>query len=498
MGLHDNPSDEAALALTELAARSGKDLSIKFYVLPGTLDEAQRVLLSQLQLIERVRATPSMARAALTQPLPSIAKKFFSIAASSNGLNPSDYFAPYIDGLRMILQQKGIAVLEVSPALRMHQDVVDDVLAEQDRERNEVPENRRKSYEALLHDVVLWHAVQARRNSTTESPFEIEYWAVSIDWRLIGFDRAKRAGERSRMPIVLHPSGLVQLIQFWVPRTAELEKTLVEALRLPLLFQSFDHEDEKATIRVLEVLSRYENVEDIPEGTLGVILANQALRARLQEANQTADEAIQLVREELLKEHRQTTSALEAVKEDLKEKERKLQLHEEQAEVTKTELERITRTKEELENAARRLEQSAAQDVAALSEQKASLEARASSAERRFERQRFVLLFIVLPLLLGILIIQFASRPLIELISIPTTDFQKSIISGGLFLLPFATAFAFAAEYVRQRSHISNWMPAKVVAWIGRKLFIAPLVSASQAVYQGGVWDWVKNLLKFD
>jgi hypothetical protein len=312
LGLHDNPGDDAALSLVEVAQKAGRNLNVRFYVLPSTLDEAQRVLLNQMHLVERIRTTKAMAQVALTQPLPSVAKKFFDAATRSPGLTAATFFQPYIDDLRSILRDKGIAVLDAHQTIyHQRQDVVDDVLDEQRREEAELPERRRKGYETLLHDAVLWHAVMDRRPENADSPFDVEFWAVSIDWRLIAFDRKKRAANASRMPVVLHPSNLVQLVQFWVPRSPELEESLVDSLRLPMFFQSFDPEDERATVKVLEALSRYENVGDLPEQTLKKILANQALRGRLRDAEASNDEAFALIREELLTEHREALTQLE-------------------------------------------------------------------------------------------------------------------------------------------------------------------------------------------
>ncbi|KRP41114.1 hypothetical protein [Pseudomonas poae] len=55
--LHDNPADAAALSLVDLAHKSNGKLDIKLYVLPSTLEEAKRVLIAQLHIIERIRVT---------------------------------------------------------------------------------------------------------------------------------------------------------------------------------------------------------------------------------------------------------------------------------------------------------------------------------------------------------------------------------------------------------------------------------------------------------
>ena len=313
--LHDNPGDDSALSLVDIAQRTGRNLEIKLYVLPGTLEEAQRTLSYQMDLVDRIRTTAAMSRAAVRQPLPSIAKKFFDAASRSPGLSAKAFFQPYIDDLRTILRGKGIDVLEAHPSVyNQRQDVVDDVVEEIRREEEEVPESKRKGYETHLHDAVLWHAVKDRRSELADSPFDVEYWAVSIDWRLIAFDRRKRFANASKLPVVLHPSNLVQLVQFWVPRTQELEDSLVDSLRLPLFFQSFDPEDERATVQVLQALSRYENVGDLNEETVSSILTNRALRGRLKDADASNDEAFALVKEELLTEHRAALTSLQQTK----------------------------------------------------------------------------------------------------------------------------------------------------------------------------------------
>ena len=55
-------------------------------------------------------------------------------------------------------------------------------------------------------------------------------------------------------------------------------------------FQSFDSENEKATVTVFAVISRHENVSDMPEVTLREVLANQVLRGRLMDSDASNDE----------------------------------------------------------------------------------------------------------------------------------------------------------------------------------------------------------------
>ncbi|WJJ93755.1 hypothetical protein [Neopusillimonas aromaticivorans] len=509
LGLHDNPGDDSALSLVEMARNVRDKLDIRFYVLPGTLEEAKRVLIRQVEKISRIRTTKAMARAAVTQPLPSVAKKFFDAAKRIPGLTAETFFQPYIDDLRTILQGKGIAVLEAHPAIyNQRQDVIDDVQDELSREELELPEHKRKGYETLLHDAVLWHAVRDRRKSDLDAPFEVEFWAVSIDWRLMAFDRKKRFENASRLPVVLHPSNLVQLIQFWVPRNKELDDSLVDALRLPLFFQSFDPEDERATVKVLESISRFENVEDLPEQTIKLVLANKVLRGRIQEADASNDEVFELVREELLEEHKKTVSQLEAAKSTALSSKQELEVERAERMVTEQErnaaeeaLRKANAHKEEMESrishekAARELAEGHVKSLQdAINNQNTSL----ANIESRLERQRYIWLFVVIPLVIGGVASVLFYAYGIELTSWLGDNWAKWGVVLGIFLLPAALACLISPWYCSQRPSLLNWRFSQWVGRVGRKGILAPVLAASSAIFNGGVWDWVKALTGFN
>lgn len=494
--LHDNPADEAALSLLDIAQQNGNPLEIKLYVLPSTLEEAKKTLLSQMRLIERIRTTQAMARAALSEPLTGIAKRFFSAASKSPGLTAETFFQPYIEDLRTILLGNGIHILDTSATYNQRQEVIDDVLYEQEREKNELAEGRRKGYETLMHDAVFWHAVKDRRGGDSSSPFDVEYWGASIDWRLIAFDKRKRsAGDN--LPVVLHPTNLVQLIQFWVPRSEKLERSLIDALRLPLFFQSFDPEDERATVKVLEAISRYENVGDLPEITIKNVLANQALRERIREADASNDEVFELVHEELLSEHKEIALALDEAKDVLAQTKASLSNEED---IRKTAEKQLGQTSAELEEAklqAKRAEEKAAQAEAARlkheADSRAALqehEQRALASETRLKQLVFSITFWGLPLLIGAALGYVAYD---YLASQPAWRFWAAAVVA---LVPFVALCLYAPHHLSKHPEISDWRLARLTAAIGKKAIIAPGGAGLMAIYQGGVWDGVKALLK--
>ena len=490
--LHDNPGDDSALSLVDISRQAGQKLEIKLYVLPGTLEEAKRVIAHQMSLVERIRATAAMSRAALRQPLPSIAKKFFDAAVRNPDLSARAFFQPYIDDLKTILQGKGIEVLDAHPAVyNQRQDVVDDVLDEMKREEKEIPEAKRKGYEAHLHDAVLWHAVKDRRPALVDSPFDVEYWAVSIDWRLIAFDRKKRAANASNLPVVLHPSNLVQLVQFWVPRSQQLETSLVDSFRLPLFFQSFDADDEKATIQVLQALSRFENIDDLPAATVRSVLTNRALRGRLKEADASNDEAFALVREELLNEHQAALSLLEQTQGHLNTTAASLDSERMSREALDDALlatqEQLRDSEESVRSAEQRaiesehLRKAGEQHLRQISEA-------ATVAQRDLVRLRYFLIAILTPSLIGF------ALGVSALLAFPTSlgatqKWPAAILIG---LTPLAVACLISPYFTMKHAALQSWRVARIVNWIGKKALIAPASLALIAIYQGGVWDWVK------
>jgi len=490
--LHDNPADESALSLVEIARQAGQKLEIKLYVLPGTLDEAKRVIAHQMALVDRIRATAVMSRAALQQPLPSIAKKFFDAASRSPHLSARVFFQPYIDDLKTILQGKGIEVLDAHPAIyNQRQDVIDDVLDEMQREEREVPEGKRKGYETHLHDAVLWHAVKDRRPALADSPFDVEYWAVSIDWRLIAFDRKKRAADASNLPVVLHPSNLVQLVQFWVPRSQQLEDSLVDSFRLPLFFQSFDPEDEKATIQVLQALSRFENVDDLPDATVRSLLANRALRGRLKEADASNDEAFALVREELLAEHQAALILLEQAKGDLSTTAASLSTERASREASDSALLATQEQLRKAEESAKAAEQKAieTENLRKASEyQLSQISQAATVAQRDLVRLRYFLIAILAPSLIGFVLGVAAFLGL----STSLGAIQKWTAAILIGLTPLAVACLMSPYFTVKHAALQSWRIARIVDWIGKKALIAPASLALGAIFQGGVWDWVK------
>ncbi|MBA1245550.1 hypothetical protein [Pseudomonas japonica] len=484
--LHDNPGDDSALSLVEITERTGKNFEIVLYVLPSTLDEVQRVLTSQIRLVEHIRTSRAMSRAALSQPLPSIAKKFLDAATKAPGLSAETFFRPYVEDIRSVLEGKGIKILDANPAIyNFKQDVIDDVLTEMDREVLELPEAKRKGYETLLHDAVLWHAVKDRRSTNDHSPFDVEYWAVTIDWRLISFDRQKRSAKGSGLPLVLHPSSLIQLLQFWIPRSADLDDVLVDSLRMSLYFQSFDAEDEKVTVKILESISRFENVGDFTETTIKVMLTNQALRGRLKNSSASNEEVFEYVREELISLHNAAVHDLGVVSEDLKAAGEKLEQERQSRLAALRDLEAVSGNlsgvSEEL--AAERRDRLAVQTQLSQSTQAESL------ATAKVERLEYSMKMIWAPLALCLILISLAY--LITTNYVQTWISLPFVTSIGIGCIPLLVALLVSAKMVDAKPNLAAWRPASSMSRVGKRAG-ALIALTIGAIFSGAVWDLCK------
>jgi hypothetical protein len=318
LALHANPSNEAASSVMELTQELMGKVSCKFYVSPLTLDETKRVIGAHRDFLRGLRLTPNLASAALETDLSGVARKFVEFSTNTGQpVNADDYFAPYLTGLIATLRANNIEFFnEPMEAYGTKQEVVDDILASCEFEKGKYKE-RAKTYEQVEHDVILWHFVAGKRPVRVESPMEAIYWVATVDYHFLGFDLFKRRNSENQVPICLHPTALIQMLQFWLPRTAQFEEAVLGSLRWPFLFQDFDPAAERATIRILETLSRFENVGELPREVLTSILVNQALRQKLAVEGDVRKQ-VELVREALVEENEKVRSALASTTEEAK------------------------------------------------------------------------------------------------------------------------------------------------------------------------------------
>lgn len=301
LALHENPSNFAASELQELIATLKGNPTVALFVTPRTIDEAKHSISLAKSQLAGVPAGMNFTDAALRVGFSGMAARFLEERRRRNGkLSSGDWFDPYLNNFVSIARGKGVELYNEKLAdYATRQDVVDDIhLVMKVEERRKT---RRKSYEMIQHDMILWHLVDDNRPAYIESPIDAKDWILTVDFRLIGFDEHKQKHSAAKVPICLHPTSLIQLLQFWVPRTKEFEEAILGSLRLPFLFQELDAEAERTSLRILKGIGRFENSEHLSEEAITDVVLNEGLRGRIKsEKNEEAETA--LIRDALLEE----------------------------------------------------------------------------------------------------------------------------------------------------------------------------------------------------
>jgi hypothetical protein len=300
--LHENPSNAAAEELRELIAQLKSNPRIDLVVTPKTIEEAKSSIGYTKGQLSGFPSGSNFTQAALQARFSGMAIRFLSERLRRNGnLSVEDWFDPYLQDFVPIARSKGVDLFnENLDGYSTRQDVIDDILLVMKFEKK-LPEARRKSYPKVAHDMVLWHFVNDKRPAYIESPIDAKHWILTVDFRFIGFDAHKQKFTKSKVPLCIHPTSLIQLLQFWIPRTKEFEEAMLGSLRLPFLFQDFDAEAEKTSLRILKGIGRFEGNEALSQDTITHVMLNDGLRTRLQGEHTDAEE-MALIRDALVEE----------------------------------------------------------------------------------------------------------------------------------------------------------------------------------------------------
>lgn len=392
------PSAGDGRSLVDLMKQLKNKIKVQLYALPTTLDEAKRKLIATKQHLSGVRTAPNIVEAALRMKLDGLHLKFFEESRDHGPISAEDYFEPYISDLVSIMRTAGVELYnEDVDAYKTKQAVIDDIMSQLKMEQKRY-EHRAKNYDRLEHDMILWHFVRDKRGRRIESPLEAKYWLLTIDYRMLGFDKFKRRISRRRgrdniIPICVYPTTLVQMLQFWIPRTPQFEEAMLSSMRLPFMYRDFDPVAERVTLDILKVVSRYENVGDLGTETVSSILVNSALRQKMA-ATKDVEKKASLVRDALIEQHREAERQMIAMSERLQSKEAELYVQVAAREAQERQVADRDKDIEGLEERLRQTQLTSETDKAALSARIGELE-QASTATlqlRVIRREQFLFL----------------------------------------------------------------------------------------------------------
>ncbi len=306
IGLHENPERMTSVnALHDLIDKKSR-VDVKLYMLPCTMEEAKNAIqayqdrLAGFHFHRGIR----MALKSGTSRLSGITLRYIQDALNADRpMSSQQYFKPYLENFITVARSKGVELYNAPlDDLRTDQEVIDDVMGRMEFEKKNRAEERRKSYELLLHDMMLWHFTKRNRPFGVESPLDAESWVATIDFGLLGFDAYKSRQDPTGPSVCVHPTVLLQILQLWVPSSEQLDAALMDSLR-PMLPHVFDPESERITIRILGALSRFENAEGLGERTVTNILLSDAVRARVAVTKDIEDD-IETIRSALAEQNR--------------------------------------------------------------------------------------------------------------------------------------------------------------------------------------------------
>lgn len=473
LGVHENPSNESAQELRDLLATLNNDLQVDLYIVPRTIDEAKRAIGTAKVQVSGIPDSNNFTEAALRAGVSGMSERFFVERQQRSGqLSADEWFDPYLRDFVPLARAAGVELYNESlDEYATRQDVVDDILGFLNYEKNKLPEYRRKTYDKVAHDMILWHMVKDKRPALAESPVDVQDWVLTVDFRLIGFDQFKMNTSGSAVPLCLHPATLVQLLQFWVPRTQEFEEAILGGLRLPFLFQEFDAEAERLSLTIMRRLGRFQGSAEIPTETLLNVVMNDGLRSRIDEGKPETEE-IQMVRDALVEEmQKQAATAKEEIDElTTVAREASVTLENTRKEVTSKEIE-IERLQERLDE---KESQKRIADVkySQLVDSQSLLESRlAAIEEQELHRKALAKYVLLLTFVIGFSIVVgwLASGVLVSLGSV----FGAITVFVSATLIVFLMTH-FALEFtVRQDQRIMNLWPFRQTQRLRKWLWVA-------------------------
>lgn len=319
LGVHNNPFNDDASLLSNLVREVSSKIATRFYIAPITAEETKSAIENAVEHYDNLKFSPNLAKASLrTKHIGGFLRKLVKEVSNSNQtISGKEFFEVYKNDLLTILRAKGIELFnEKLDKYTFDQNVIDDINFQMKFEAERFKEDA-KTYEKIKHDITLWHFIKDKRPLTVESPADANFWIVTVDFRFLGFDAFKRKNLGNSQPICVLPSQLIHILQFWIPRTSNLEEMLFDSWMWPVIFQDFDPDAEKSSIRILETLNRFENFQDLPEEAVSQILLDSALRRRILAEKDTGNQ-IELIKDALIQQLKESDEKNSKAAESLK------------------------------------------------------------------------------------------------------------------------------------------------------------------------------------
>lgn len=312
--IHDNPQNEAAKYLMQVIKSISNSIKILLKVTTLTIDEFKHRIWKEREALKKATNTNmNVLRAGLDVQISSVRKKYYEVCTTKNRrIDPHLYFKPYYDDLKVTLSSLGISIdneanydlffsqrqtgmyseIETQVDFRLGQKLKYKQLTPDEIE-NEKDFLRHK----LTHDVKLWYIIKYHfRNSYLESPKDVKHWILTIDNKFIQFDAYK---QQHHVRVCIEPNEFSTMLQFFIPRSEQLEKAILGNFRLPFLYREYDELEMTINEKILDAMSLY---EDMTEEKAIQLLTNDSLRNKIK-LDSTTEENVKLLESEFLRKN---------------------------------------------------------------------------------------------------------------------------------------------------------------------------------------------------
>ncbi|OUE19794.1 hypothetical protein BFL34_01936 [Clavibacter michiganensis] len=274
LGLHRNPLNDATASLLSLQKHLGNGVRLRFHMLSTTVNEAKSALTMARNEARKIHANSAFKRAAIDAGVLSGLVEAYLSNDSISRVSPDTYFDVYINGLEAILAERNILVLDATVSAS------DPVVSQRVTNWLSFSSDGHKSRQLLEHDVTVIETVRQKRPANSPTAASAGWWFVTLDLRLQGKERKDIAGSAS-LPTILNPAELIQLVRLWMPRTLEMERALVGALRMPFTFYSYDRALEASVMQILAVVNNVAGIDGISEDAALRVLRDATLQSRI-------------------------------------------------------------------------------------------------------------------------------------------------------------------------------------------------------------------------
>jgi len=268
---HKNASNEATISLFNLIKIVKQKIKIKFHYTHYTFDEAINKLERVKDKLCHLSTSEHYDNYYRGRGLDGLCYKYLEECKKGK-----IRFNPQVDFNKRILNLADILNgFEITPLTDRYHELMkkEEVGVEFEKRKTEAEDIHPN---VLLHDVLLWFEVKDLRNQYS-SISDAKYWILTISKPFLKQDIYYKEHYNTLLGHCLSPTSFFKLLHFYLERTDEIEKSLLDGLSIPILYAEYSEKEEQINVAVIEGLSKYDNFNNLPQQVFDSLVANDTL-----------------------------------------------------------------------------------------------------------------------------------------------------------------------------------------------------------------------------